>query len=681
MIRHFAIIFTVLAGSAGVLCGQSEPAHPRLLFGAEDVQILRNKITQSPWKEMYQTLLEDAESGQYRDYQGKATPQNPEGPADPYGESVNAYRCAFIYQMTGDDAWAAKSRFYVQRRILDNTKGTSTVRSYAWGDPNIKGLGLYFTGKAVAMAYDWCYGSPSWTRPADGGEKTFQQLVSEKLLEQADVIAMKGGREQNTDPASNWQGNRGGSALLCYLATDEKFDQARYQAMLKKTREYLQRNAGGSPDSRGWNIEGVGYLGFPMGHVAPAAIAARRRNPADDLFGSVPGIAYLFWTQYAATVRFTRPEYSDMPVWILHPDFGDDNASADDANGCYGLAFGFSRAELVPGLKYWYNRLLAADKNFDYTRAGTIYSILYFPPDTPEAEPLSIPAWREGFLDGGGNGFFTYRNQYRDEADMVAQIYLKLRGNRGHNGPDALSFRILGLNTAWAVGGGRYGLKDNGVDIYKRQMNTLYPSSPDGVVKTSEFPGKVVGTPQVFPDGSGHVISSIPVNNVGTKNHKRWFVSDYSRTAGVEAVYVIGDTSDDGLFWQWNTLDEPGIKITHAGNAFTIEGRDGATLRGTVLLPGGTLPWATGKRQRGSAFKARSADRPNFAMENQFIHFQGSGNYLVVVTVARKGQVHPEVEKTGDGVVGSAIRVGPKVYVLDDADVRYETAGKVPPQP
>jgi hypothetical protein len=153
-----------------------------------------------------------------------------------------------------------------------------------------------------------------------------------------------------------------------------------------------------------------------------------------------------------------------------------------------GFAFAFCPPELHPGMKFWYDRTvgLRGDRTFDNARFGTIASILYYPgAAVPEKDPMTMPGWRALFLDPAGNGFFTWRNRYRDTGDLVAQVYVKRRGNRGHSGPDALSFRILGLDTLWAVGGGRYGPKWNGQDAYLRSMNTLYPADPDSRLEIS----------------------------------------------------------------------------------------------------------------------------------------------------------------------------------------------------
>lgn len=640
--------------SAGSAVAQ---VHPRLLFGPEDIPALREKITREPFKTMYEVLLADVETGQYRSYAGP-TPEFPDRPADPYGEGINGWRCGFLYVLTGDDAWAARARFYVERRINDTT-------NYRWANSSQKGLNLYFTGKNVALTYDLCYGAPSW-------DAEFTALVNAKMLAQADVIATSGGSEQNTNSASNWQGLRGSSAALLYLALDLPYDSARYTSMYNKVQSYLRDNYANSATSRGWNIEGIGYLGYPMATVAPLMVAAKRANPAQDLALATPATEWMLWSQYAATVRFRR----DDRILLLHPDFGDDNATADDANGMYGFAFHFCPPTLHPGLRHWYERLLVPEGNWDYTRGGTIFSILYFPDTVEPADPITSPTWLQGFDDSGGNGYFTYRNQYETADDMVAQMYVKLRGNRGHSGPDALSFRILGLNSTFAVGGGRYGVKTNNQDVFWRSQNTLYPVDPDATLSTNGNSGSVVGSPVVFSDGGGHMVSSIAKNNVGTTSQKRWFVADHDRaTTGVEAVYVIGDTSLDGFFWQLNTLAENTIEVVD-GHTFLIHGQDGATMRGQVVYPTEPVLFTTGTRVRGSKFAYG-----NFGDDNDFIHFRGAGDFVVVLTAAKSGQTHPDARLVRGRVINAEIEVGPKRYVLTSDSVLYETDGPALPTP
>jgi len=620
--------------------------HPRLLFGPEDIAELRAKKSQEPFASMMALIENDA--------------QNATDWVSDYNDDYRAVNSAFMYILTGEKAWADKARSHVEP-VIDGSQWATSV----------KGLRLYMHGKSVALAYDMCYSA--W-------DEAFRKKVSTKLKEMADYINDNGGREQNTDPASNWQGNRFASGGLCYLATDDSYDANKLINCYEKIVRYSKENMGDSPKSRGWNIEGLGYTTYPFGQFIGAfGIAMARAEPQRDIRLEMESVKWTPWTVYAAGVPIQTGLGEGTPYakgYGAHPDFGDDNPYLR-AEGTYGLAFYYCHDELIPGLKYWYDRmegLLAPEAHFDHIRHGTIYSYLYYPDDLEGKDPMSIRKWRDGFMDVGGNGYFTYRNQYQDEHDMVAQIYLKLRGNKGHNGPDALSFRLLGQDTPFGVGGGRYGPEINGQDAYVRSMNTLYPMDPEAAgLSINGNSGSIVGTPHLFANGSGHVISRIGKNNVGVDNQKRWFVADYSNGADISGVYVIGDISDNGKYWQMCALASQDISVDESSKTFTIAGANGSSLKGHVLYQSGALSMQTGTRIRGSHFTYKQVRYT----ENNFVHFQSdNGDFVVVLTVAKSGQSHPSVSMSGDGVEDAVVTVGNKTYTLQQTDVLYN--GKAP---
>jgi hypothetical protein len=575
---------------------------------------------------MFERMLADAETGNW----GR-------GPVEgDYDEATVAHRTAFLYVLTGDRKWAEISRRHVERRISDTR----------WANRRLKGLALYYHGRSVALAYDWCHGSPAW-------DAAFSQLVSKKLLEQADLIFQSGGTEQNAHPASNWQGIRWSIAGLCYLATDEPYPPENLDRAHSRVERYLVENLG--REGSGWNIEGLGYNYFPLGgSVAPYAVAIQRHDPTKDL--RLAGAArHTLWTVYAPLVK--------TPEGLRRPDFGDDNPGAN-SEGAMGFAFWFSPPDLHPGLKWWYDRTVGTlgDGTFDNARIGTIPSILYYPQDLPAKPPLEIPEWRALFDDSAGNGFFTWRNAYQDEDDVVAQMYVKRHGNKGHSGPDALSFRIAGLGTLWATGGGRYGPKTGGQDVYLRGMNTLYPVDPDSRLTVSGGSGRVLGQPLIKPDGGGHLVSRIDLSNLNVRNHQRWFIADHS--SGPVATYVIGDTSEDGRYWQLNTLATH--TVTTSGNTFTLTHPNGDTLLGTVLHPPGPVTFSTGTRPRGSA----AGDIQN----NRFIHFQSEdGHHLVVLTLAKKASDHPSPTLSGswDGSSPAKLTIGSFSVRIEGDQITY----------
>ncbi len=623
-----AASLVVLFGALAALRAQ----HPRLLFGAADIAELRAKKHTEPFASMAAVI--ESETANAVDW------------VDAYMGGHRAVACGFLYVLTGSLAWADQARALIE----------PIIASDHWASSGVKGLALYMHGKAVALTYDMCYG---------GWDDSFNRSVSDALRAHADIIHDNGGKSQNTDPASNWQGNRYSSGGLCYLATDDAYDVSNLDKCYDRVVRYCRENMGDSPDSRGWNIEGLGYTTYPFGQfIGPFGIAMARHDPERDLRNEMASVRWTPWTVYAATCAIANGgRYNAIG---LHPDFGDDNPTLR-AEGVYGQAFYYCYEELVPGLRYWYDRVTGplGEGDYDRIRHGTIYGYLFYPSGTTAADPMTIPQWRQGFVDIDGNGYQTFRNRYRDENDMVAQLYVKRRGNAGHSGPDALSFRILGLNSAWAVGGGRYGPSINGQDAYLRSMNTLYPVNPEEQLYINGNNGTLVETPVLHDDGSGYAIASIDMNNVGTAAHKRWFLCDYSGSTGVDAVYVIADQSSNGLYWQMCTLEPHAV--TADGNTFTIAGANGATMRGTVLHPRNTR-LTTGTRIRGSTFGYHGVTYDT----NRYIHFKGEGDYLVVLTAAAGGQQHPPVARSEGLVLNAVVSVGERQFGIRRGDITYD---------
>jgi len=574
-----------------------------------------------------------------------------------YDYQARGLRYAFLYVLTGNDTYAQEAR----------NCASLLVNSGEWGSTSVKGLTNYAAGTRVAWMFDWCYSAPSW-------DAAFRTLVSTKLRVQGDMIATNGGSEQNTGAASNWQGNRGAAALHCYLATDDYFSQTNFEAAYSRTTNYLRSNLGTNvTDNHGWNIESIGYTIYPMGSfVGPAGIALFRYDPARDLRAVCAGSPWQLYTVYASIVRytgFTQP---------LHPDFSDDNPGAR-GEGNYALAFWWCPPALHGALKYWYDRTTGALGYGDYeTRnAASFWPILLHPGDgLADEDPMQVPEWREGFGDTGGVGMFTWRDAYAGPDDIIAQMYLKLRGNSGHAGPDGLGFRIFGLDTPFAVGGGRYGLKTGNEDVYNRNQNSLYPVDPDTFdLNTSGNASLVVGAPFFREDGSGHVIGALPaskLSNLGVADWKRRFIADYGTTSGANATFVVSDSSTDGLFWQLCTLETN--TLTTSGNTFTITGPGGNSLKGTVVQPANAT-FTTGVRIRGTEFDGYD--------NNKFVHFQSAdGDFLVVMTLCKNGTAHPAVSANGtwSGTTPAGqVQVGNFTVEINGDSISYPDPLNAPP--
>jgi hypothetical protein len=628
-------LFITLVALAPVLPGIAAGGeHPRLFFGAGDVPDLRKKSTTEPWRSMVARLKGDLELDQFG--------AGPLKDSEPYDLMTAAFRQAQMFVLSGDDAHARRAREIIEPFI------DGKVGAVPWASPKLKGLTSDMVGSRVAFCYDFCHGARSW----DG---EFSAKVSVKLKEMANMIFKHGGAEQNKDPASNWQGIRFATAGLLYLACDEEVADADLKTCHSRVTRYLTENLGDKA-SMGWNIEGLGYNYFPMGnYVGPFGIAMCRRDPGAD-FRKLPQVRMTYWSVFAALMK---------TMGGIHPDFGDDNPAAR-GEGTYAQAFYYAPPELLPGITWWFDRTYGAagDGSYDNARGGTLWALLFHPGNAVKPrDPMSIPEWRAAMADPKGNGYAVFRTTYQNSNDLCAMVYAKQRGAKGHQGPDALSFRILGLDAAWAVGGGRYGPKTNGQDVYWRSQNTLYPVDPDEKLSTNKNAGKFPAPPVILDDGGGSALMEIALSNLGVTNHKRLFVADHSKETGAAAAYIVCDSSDNGAFWQFCTIETNAI--TTDANSFTVTAPNGASLKGTVLHPSTGLTFKTGVRPRGSKFLEIE--------NNRFVHFGNpEGDYLVVMTVVPKGGSHPQVLAKGTWNTGQPdgmVKIGRRVHMIQGDSV------------
>ncbi|MCC5842062.1 MAG: Ig-like domain-containing protein [Opitutales bacterium] len=504
-------------------------------------------------------------------------------------------------------------------------------------------------------------------------------LVSSKLRSIADVIIQIGGSGQNADPGSNWQGIRGASGGLALLAMDHSYEPAMLNDAVNRVVNYINNNQkGASP--RGWNPEGSGYTAYPLGSfVGPFALALRQSGHDVDLTAN-SRLQWMFWSLFAGAT--TALDIYGMGG--VKTDWSDDNGHIG-GEGSYGLAFAMAPEGTLGGIRHAYDRLMGdlspLGARWDSTRHGTFWSILFYPEDVAPQNPAEIWSWHQAGRDTAGLGMMTFRDGYEDANDSLVQFKARLNTLSAHDGADGLGFRVIAQGAPFVLGGGR----DN--PARDRSQPTVYPANPDTTaVNSNSNQGSFVGTPLIKPDGGGHAIAWMSTNNVGTNNHKRWIITDFDKAAtGADVTLVVADTSSNGTHWQLPTF--LGNTLTTSGNTFTITGGNGATLRGTILHPGGSPVITVGVRDRGSAYSLLNGGtlatedpvtNPRI-LQNRYLHIAGAdGNFLVVMTIQRNG-AHPSVARLSGGVADALIQVGNRQYQLQSDNVLYDGAAFSPP--
>jgi len=641
----------LIAGELSAYFSFQVGEHPRLFFGPEDIADLREKLTEEPFQSMYQSLLFQRTIGAFGDWYN---------PNAIYDVALRAQINGFLYVLTDDEAYAAEARTLVEE-VFTNTE-------FPWADPGTKGLSLYWLATRVALAYDWCVNSDSW-------DEAFTYTVSAELLNAARVIIESGGTEQNNDPGSNWQGARGSAGGLALLATDHVYGSALESSAWGRVQRYLDEAYRGS----GWLSEGTGYFYFPVGdYIAPYGIAFSRQEPARDL-RDYPSFRNAFWAAITTNVPHTRP--FGWPG--VKPDWSNDGPHIG-GEGVYGLGFVFAPDDLAQPYKHTYDATQGTGSPYyapgvhdnglwDGYRGGTIWSYLYYPVDTIGMDPSESFAWNALKRDVGGTGILTWRDQYVDGTDIVAQFKPRLNVLGGNDGPDGLGFRIIAGESPFVVGGGRGG---TGGQV---SQATVFPADPDLTISTNLDTGELVGTPLVTPRGDGHAIARMDTNNAQTADHKRWFVANFDSAASwADAAFLVADTTANGQYWSFPTYF--GNTVNVSGNTFTITDESGSTLLGTVLYPSGGAVITTGTRPRGSpygfqngGFRRDSDEATNPPVEeNKYVQvYSSSGDFLIAMTVVGAGESHPAVVRNSGTVADAVVTIGSLQLTLLPDDVLY----------
>jgi len=208
-------------------------------------------------------------------------------------------------------------------------------------------------------------------------------------------------------------------------------------------------------------------------------------------------------------------------------------------------------------------------------------------------------------------GGFAFRNRWRDGDDIVATIYLNWNNAGGEwDSAETGDFRISGLGSDWAVRGAGWGCTGEKTPIPRRANQNVLELG-EAVEQGAPAPGRFF---RASKDGSailtldmdyvyaslkkarsGRTLPPLPVHprkgtadvyhDLGIKGLRGWAV-DYSGAAGVPALFAVADkVAGSAGNSRWHLVTERKNAVEISGNAFTIRGADGATLRGTVLAP------------------------------------------------------------------------------------------------
>ncbi len=671
-LRHaaLAVVIVLAVAEMGVAVSEQPTGHPRLFFDAEDEAKFRKRAERAPWSDM----LRAVEWAMDHDRNARYANLNPR-PANP--AILHVYRGS-----KGGRDYAAEALADTMFLIFAPDAQGKPV----WADVRCRSLTRSMRGLQVAIAYDLCH--EAWkelkvpaeftTRdgavhkvPAEFVGQPVNAFVSKMLAANSDSLVQSGGPGWPGDErvGNNWHAVRFAGAALGYLACDEPRAgwQKNFENALGLLMRHKEANLSRHPGAAGYNPEGIAYSQYPGWTTYPLLIALKRIE-GRDLADELPAMRKELWANYQGILPIPRRSRLDNPVTKepglgLRPDFTDDHP-VWEGEGTAALAFATCPPEYLPGLKWLFRRLCGdlGDQTWDAASGNGLYSLIFYPEELAEKNPAEVwgLTWRDESF-----GMYVFRNRFQDEKDIVAQIVAKLRPTfGGHEGRDALGFRIFGLGVPWAVGSGRT------TDM--RGQTSLFPRDPEEA--GTPPPGLVPSVKDSFlrKRGDGYVLMSMELSDTGVTGHSRAFACDFSGRSGAPALFIVSDTSEDGRFWRLNTPDFNTIET--AENQFTVIAPEGQRLHARILHPASGVQPRTGGFQRGSPYPYRTiglTDDPEafgtaaYTTQNCWVDFEsGDGRFLVAMVLLPKDAPVPEVSARNAGgltqisVGGQTITVG-----------------------
>ncbi|CCQ54623.1 MAG: hypothetical protein MK111_12715 [Crocosphaera sp.] len=246
-------------------------------------------------------------------------------------------------------------------------------------------------------------------------------------------------------------------------------------------------------------------------------------------------------------------------------------------------------------------------------------------------------------------GFYNFRNQWINQDDFVANIFLKkeLIGGTWHY-PDVGSFRISGLGETWAKAG-------KSSNNWQEENVVILPKSSPW--KTSKPLFFVSNT-----DGSG--IVTLQTNTNWRKNSEppvgiaglRSFAVDYSQSSGVPGLFVLVDrflgNNEAEEFKEKVWIMHTAGNVTVKDNSFLIKGKNKTTMKGTFVVPE-SVKVTTEKTEEGTKIVAT-----------------GGQEFFVIMTVQKKSP--PPLTIKGLGM-DAKVTVGKQKISFDQDRIRLST--------
>ena len=528
-VRHGLLALTALAGSV-----QAAEEHPRLFLTPERVATVRKQIAVAG--SHHQLALADlkarAEKG---DYGGG------------YGPGYKAVEAAFLSALAEGDA--------DKKSHAETAYETLT----AWTRTGSATLGKSMEARCLALAYDWAY--PAWT---DAQRQAMRKRVDAVLSAMSKISHSNLGG----DRTSNFVGVIRGAELLLLLASGAEVKAQRCRFLVGELKQHFDNAFG----DLGACQEGPGYTEYPGPFAFGAAFAAKEAGDA-TLYDAAA--KHAFWKLVMYT-RTAGQSSNSIVMWGV-------GGGNDYTEGWSSLLLHLCPTEQLPYYLWWYDRCVGRltpqtmAHRFDSDRHGTVWALLYYPPDVTAKDPTGVfpPAVADS------RGYVFFRNRWKDANDIMASIIAQVRKDqKGWNQPEQLAINLMGFDTRF-IGGPVKNTKPEAYSSLLVDGKYTYRDATDPMGKLVAFEPGEKGGYAVVQGGQMYA-------KLGVKQAVRHMLVDFSPTANQAVVATLDRIQGEGEHtYTWQANVGTGAKFGTEGDRkfFLMKGRNDGYAKGWVLHP------------------------------------------------------------------------------------------------
>jgi Ca2+-binding RTX toxin-like protein len=535
--------------------GTTLPGAPRLFLDAARLSATRAAVKKpgSHHQVAFDVIKARVEKNDWRVYD-----ENPSDGNWNYARAWLAREASFVYQVTGVQSYA-QIAFDALYAIHNDPDPEGRLP-----DSGSHGLARAATGMGFALAYDWA---------ASGWNQSQKDYVRGKIITSLNKWPSYSHANLTSPYGSNWVAVCRGAELVMTLAVGEEQNRATRFGNLKS---WLSGHINKAYGNAGFTQEGQGYLSYAGGFLMPAVYALRSIGDR-SLEGALSTVKFEQLPLYAGVFD---AQQASLEFGVAGMGF--------DAEGLTSFLLDNTDPARRPYYQYFYDRHRglanpAANENkFDHRRAGSVWSVLYYPTESAGVDPTGVlPAAIQDSEKGG----YLFRNRWQDANDVLVGLMGDFdRHPRSWDQPEAFALGLHAYNTHYFGGPA----KELAAKYFSKLLVDGKVGNPTATGAPDFFEARSAGGYAIVDGGNMY-------RGLGVDQSKRHLLVDFSGNVGsalLSTMDRLSDVENHIYTWQANlgTYADNGGITAIAGQegslkTFLLKGNQNSYLKGWILNP------------------------------------------------------------------------------------------------